>query len=240
MKKKYLKMIAAVSAILLIISILFIYNAFCGNIFSAMYAKGQIEKYIDKTYPNNDYEISDAVYNYKFSEYYCQITDPNSEDGSFTATYGDDGIISDSYTDVTSLDNTLMRLEDGFRKDVEPILDRYFKDEDEFGFGTIIEGKNIDKSKLKLDMKFDPKNMPIDTYIVASFKSAPEKTLGRIQEIAKDLKALGYRIDYYVFFDDGNYFEYVPTEELLKASEISELTKYTDTDNNNTGADKDA
>lgn len=227
MKKKALKITAAAAAVLIIVFILSIYNAFCGNIFSAMYAKNQIEKYIDKTYPDNNYDISDAKFNFKFGEYNCRITDPDSADGSFTATYESDGNITDSYKNVTDLDNTLMRLDDEFRKDIEPLLDRYFDENGkEFGFGTVIEDKEADKSKLYLDMKADPKNMPIKTYIVVSFESNSNKSLGRIQTIAKDLKTLGYRIDYYSFFDNDNYFQYVPTQELLDAASIADLVEY--------------
>lgn len=228
MKKILIKIIAAVTAVLLIAGVLFVYNALCGNIFSAMYAKSQIEKYIDETYPDNDYEVGDAKYGFKFGEYYCTITHPDSEDGGFTATYEGGGTVTDDYDlAVTGLNNTLMRLEDGFRKDIEPLLDRYF-DEDgkEFGFGTVIGDKEADRSKLYLDMEFDTKNMPIDTYVYGNFESDSDESLARMQKIAKELSILGYRIDYYSFSNDADYFDNVPTQELLDAESPTDLAQY--------------
>lgn len=226
--KKALKITAAVTAVLLIAGILWVYNSFCGNIFSAMYAKSQIEKYIDEAYPNNDYEVGDAGYNFKFGEYHCKITDPDIQDGSFNATYGSNGSITDDYEEaVKNLGNTIYRLDDGLRKSLEPLIASYFdEDEQEFGFATVIGDKEVDRSRLYLDMKFDVKNMPMETYIYGSLNGNSQKGLDRMKKMAEDLKVMGYRIDYYSFSNDIDYFDNVPVDELLNASNVDALQKY--------------
>lgn len=226
--KKALKITAAVAAVLLVAGILWVYDAFCGNIFSAMYAKSHIEKYIDESYPNNDYEVGDANYSFKFGEYYCTITDPDSEDGSFTATYESGGTVTDDYDSaVTGLDNTLMRLEEGIRKATERLMERYFdEDAGEFGFVTIIGDKETDRSKLYLNMEYDVKNMPVETYVNGCLKANSQKALARMQKMAEELKIMGYRIDYYSFSNDEDYFENIPTQELLDAESPADLAKY--------------
>lgn len=226
--KKALKITAAVTAVLLIAGILWVYNGFCGNIFSAMYAKSQIEKYIDETYPNNDYEVGDARYSFKFDEYYCKITDPDSEDGSFNATYGRNGNITDDYEEaVKNLGNTIYRLDDGLRKSLEPLIASYFdEDEQEFGFATVIGDKAVDRSRLYLDMKFDVKNMPVETFIYGSVKGNSQKGLARMKKMAEELKAMGYRIDYYSFSNDIDYFDNVPVDELMEAADADALAEY--------------
>lgn len=142
------------------------------------------------------------------------------------------GVVIAALENVTNMENTLMRLEEGFREEIDPLLDRYFDDENEFGFGSVTGGENIDRSKLYLDMKFDPKNMPVETFVTVCFSSDSAKAFTRIQEIAGDLNALGYRIDYYTFSDKEKYFDNVPANELMEAANYTDLTAYEITDEN--------
>lgn len=231
MKKKIVKIMAAVVAGILIIGVLFVYNAFCGNIFSALYAKHQIEQHINKNFANNSYKISNAQYEFKMGLYFCSIIDPNSEDGSFTASYSRGEVYDDYKIMVTEKQNTLMRLDEGFRYDVEPILDKYLTEPD-FGYGTLIHGDNeVDMSKLSLDMTFDTKNMPIETYIVVVMHSYEATSFDKIKTLMSGLQGLGYRIDYCEYFDGKDWYENVPTEKLLEAESSAELAKYKMYDN---------
>lgn len=181
MNKKVLKIAAALMAALLTVGVLFFYNAFCGNVFSAMYAKKQIEKHIENKFAGNNYEITDAQYSFKMGNYICHIVDPCSEDGSFSASYSGGEVYDDYELRVTQRQNTLMRLDMGFRDDVDKILDKYLS-EPEFGYGTVIYGDSeIDTSMLSLDMTFDTKNMPLETCIVVSMRSGTDVSLDRIK-----------------------------------------------------------
>lgn len=227
MNKKVLKIAAALGAALLTAGVLFVYNAFCGNIFSAIYAKNQIEKHIEKNFTDNNYEVSDAQYSFKTGNYICHISDPSSEDGSFSASYSGGKVYDNYELRVVQKQNTLMRLDMGFRNDVDKILDKYIS-EPEFGYGTVIYGDSeIDTSKLSLDMTFDTKNMPLENCIVISMRSSADVSLGRMKEIVNNFKNMGYRIDYCQYFDgDGNYYEHIPTGRLIQAVSSMELEDY--------------
>lgn len=230
MMKKLFKIIAAVAAVLLIIGLLFIYNAFCGNIFSAMYAKHQIEQYINENFTDNSYQISNAQYNFKMGTYVCNITDPNSADGSFTASYSEGEVYDDYDIMVTQKQNIIMRLEEGFRNDVGQILDNYLTEPD-FGFGTIIYGDSeIDTSKLSLDMTFDTKNMPMETCIVAVMYSDETTSFNKIKQLISDLQRMDYRIDYCEYSDKNNCYEKIPVNQLMEAESSAELAAYRLTD----------
>ena len=233
--KKTIKILAAVAAVLLIAVVLFFYNAFCGNPISALYGKYQITRYIKETYPDAGYQISAAHYNFKSGNYYCLITDPDSPDGNFTATFGD-GDVTDSYEiDVEEKENILRRLEEGFRGEIDPLVEGHLntqpRDENqngEFGFGTIT-GLNHEsnRSALYRDMTFDVKNMPVPTLITVCLRTDGAASLTRVQHIAAELRSLGYRIDYYTYSDsEDHYFEEVPTEELLAAQSPNDLANY--------------
>lgn len=224
--KKIGKIVAAAVAFLLIIGVLFVYNAFCGNIFFAMYAKHQIERHISENFTDNSYEISNARYEFKTGAYICNITDPNSADGSFWAYYSGGEVYDDYDVMVVQKQNTLMRLEEGFRDDVDPILDKYLTDS-EWGFGSITNGdKEVDTGKLSLDMTFDTKNMPVDTYIVAVMDSDEATSFHKIKQIIGDLQRMGYRIDYCEYSYNNDCYENVPVEQLMAAESSAELVAY--------------
>lgn len=225
--KKIGKIVAATVAFLLIMGVLFVYNAFNGNIFSAMYAKYQIERYINTKFTDNAYEISNAQYELKTGLYTCNIIDPNSADGSFTASYSGGEVYDDYDIMVMEMQNTIIRLDEGFRYDVEPILDKYITEPD-FGYGTIFysDDSEIDTSKLSLDMTFDTKNMPVETCIVAVMKSNETTSFDKIRQIISDLQGMGYRIDYCEYSDNNHCYENVPTDELMAAENSAALAAY--------------
>lgn len=233
--KKAIKIAAAIVAVLLIVLVLFIYNAFCGNPFSAMYAKHQITQYINRTYPDSGYQISFAEYSFKDGKYSCEIIDPDSPDGNFTATYMGQGAVDDSYDlSVTQKENILYRLETGFRNEIDPMIDKYLitqsNDEEtnsEFGFGTVMGlNKELDRSALYRDMTFDVKDMPIPTLIVICLRTDDETSLNRVRQMAQDMQKAGYRIDYYSFTTDQYAYEEVPTDVLFEAQKAEELAGY--------------
>ena len=144
MKKKASRIIAGLTGLLLLLCVLFCYNAFCGNPVSGMIAKSRIDRYIADTYPQKDYRVSNVSYDFKTSRYSCAVTDPDSPDGCFAATFAC-GTVSDSYeTDVLYKGNTIQRLDEGFRDAVNPIIRKHLdtgtddgNEPEEFGYGAL-------------------------------------------------------------------------------------------------------
>lgn len=229
-KKRIFKIAAAVVALLMIAGLLFVYNASCGNIFSALYAKHRITAYIAQTYPHNSYQISAADYDFKTGGYSCRITDPDSEDKSFYATYSYGGDIDDTYDMAMDKEYTLMRIEQDFRDALDPLIDSELKEDEnerEFGFATIFFGdKEIDRSRVQYDMTADPKNMPVETCVVLSLDGDETHSLQRVRQLAHKLASFGYRIDFYEYSNDVDYFEPIPTDRLLAAQSPADLAEF--------------
>ena len=92
-------------------------------------------------------------------------------------------------------------------------------------FGSLLYDDDY-KDKLTLDMKAIPKNMPIPTQIVLSFHTDEAESFRRARELAGEISALGYSIDFYDFYTSGNYYQMVPTEKLLKAKSVDDLEEF--------------
>lgn len=226
MKKNLLKIIAAIGAVSML---MFFYCVFCGNIFDSIEAKKEITEYISENYPDENYEISSASYDFKMKDYTCQIIDPNSEDRSFTATYSSDGSITDTYDCIDDMTNTLSRLNNALYDATEPILRKYIRGS-EYIYCRLKDFEVLDTSRLYLDMPCDPKNMEVETELIAWLDSNPDKAFKRLKKIAKELQNKGYRIDYYSFFldygDEFDQYSLVPKEKLLNAQSMSDLKDY--------------
>lgn len=67
MKKK--KIILSVILGLLVLFVLYVYNAFNGNPISKFYATKVVKDYLSETYPEREFRIDEGFYNFKFSEY---------------------------------------------------------------------------------------------------------------------------------------------------------------------------
>lgn len=166
MKKKILKMAAAVTAFILIGIILFITNSLVGNPVSKALAQKNVKKYVEENYKNLNLEIGETNYNFKSSNYYTFVQSKDSIDTNFSIFSGINGkVIMDSYEDnVLSYWNTYIRLDEDYRNIVEPLIENNL----EYNFDMVIAGLDKldkDSEKLTLDMKFDINDIPLDEYV---------------------------------------------------------------------------
>ncbi|RFB15008.1 hypothetical protein DZB84_13945 [Bacillus sp. HNG] len=67
MKKR--KVMYSILLGLLVLFVLFIYNAFNGNPVSKLYSNKVLENYLEETYPDREFRIEKGFYNFKFSSY---------------------------------------------------------------------------------------------------------------------------------------------------------------------------
>lgn len=63
------KIVYKIIIVLVIGLILFLYNAFNGNPISKYIAKKNVQSYLSEHYPENEFNVTDGFYNFKFSEY---------------------------------------------------------------------------------------------------------------------------------------------------------------------------
>lgn len=72
---------------MLVVFVLFVYNAFNGNPVSKFYSTNVLEKYLEETYPEREFRLEEGFYNFKFSTYdfnVIEIGDTSGEGGPKT------------------------------------------------------------------------------------------------------------------------------------------------------------
>lgn len=125
MKKKALKIVALVVALILIIGICIFANSIVGNPVSKMLATNTAKQYIQENHPNMDYQLDGVTFNFKFVCYNAYFSSASSPDSSFTLMLGMDGKIVHDYYEgqVINRENTARRLEDAYRVAAGKVLD---------------------------------------------------------------------------------------------------------------------
>ncbi len=115
-KRKTLKIIAGVAAMLIILGLGWFANAFLGNPVSKMLAKNTAEKHLAETYAGTDYYIERIGYSFKDGWYHAFVKSPSSIDTEFSLTITMGGKLRlDTYEDVLSGSNTARRLNQEYR-----------------------------------------------------------------------------------------------------------------------------
>lgn len=116
MKQKTLKIIAGITAVVMIVGLGWFANAMVGNPISKALATNTAENHITETYPGTDYYIERIVYSFKDSNYHAFIKSPTSVDTEFSLQITMLGRLRlDTYDDVLSGFNTARRLELEYR-----------------------------------------------------------------------------------------------------------------------------
>ena len=138
MKKKVLKVLALILAIVLIIGIGLFANALVGNPVSKFLATKSAEEHIEKNYADKDFQIEEVNYDFKTGGYYARITSPTSIDSHFSLSFDWMGkLVRDCYDDdVTSGWNTRRRINDEYKE----IVDKVFANNQFPGFLDISDG----------------------------------------------------------------------------------------------------
>ena len=138
MKKKVLKILALVLAIVLIIGIGVFANGLVGNPVSKALATKSANEYIKTTYSDKDFVIEEVNYDFKTGGYYARVTSPTSIDSHFSLSFNWLGkLVLDCYDDdVTSGWNTRRRINDEYKE----IVDKVFANNQFPGFLDISDG----------------------------------------------------------------------------------------------------
>lgn len=92
------KVIYAIILLVILLSIGFIGNAFNGNPVSKYFAKNEYKEYVKETYPNTDFEVSEAFYNFKDGKYGARIVS-ESKGLNFRIDRRYNDVINDEYRD---------------------------------------------------------------------------------------------------------------------------------------------
>lgn len=204
--KKSVKVLAGVTAFLLIIGILWFANGLLGNPISKTIANNTSKEYISENYSNMKLNVSDAYYNFKTGSYDVEIKSPTSKDTYFYLSISPFGKITyDSYeSDVVDRYNTFNRIDESYSSKVEKVFDsKDFPYESEIYFGEIIDREGLvvsefeeytypvyglDIKKLELDKDYDMYEMSKKAGHIVFYAEDDEVTVKKASEILLNIK----------------------------------------------------
>ncbi|NLY61390.1 MAG: hypothetical protein GX054_07805 [Clostridiales bacterium] len=203
--KKTIKIMAGITAIILIGILLFVANGMVGNPVSKTLAKQSASKYIQKNYPNLDLKVERVNYSFKTGSYYALIKSQTSIDTHFNLDISMTGkILYDSYeSHVISGWNTWQRIDLEYRTMVDKVLNAPdFPYDSHIDFGSIeIKETDIEigpirpayglvLEDLELDKKYDVKELAKTAGHITIYIESEEVTIKKASEILMELKEI--------------------------------------------------
>lgn len=203
MKKKILKVLALVLAIVLIIGVGLFANSLVGNPVSKYLATKSAEEHLAKNYGDKDFVVEEVNYDFKTGGYYARVTSPTSIDSHFSLSFNWLGKLElDCYDDdVTTGWNTAMRLEDDYRNAVKAITEsKDFSEKYFIAYGEIpcilsdypIDEEHpeyaLQKEELVIDKIYDIKEVASQHGKLVLYAYDEEVTHERLAELLLDVK----------------------------------------------------
>ena len=212
MKKKTLKTIAFITALILIIGLSWFANALLGNPISKMLATNTAKKHLAETYADTDYYIEDVRYSFKTCDYYAHIKSPSSIDTEFTLYISMFGKLElDTYEDVLTGAITARRIDQEYRKLVDSLLEHpSFPYSVEIGYGTLeiypeelignpnvhdIPDYSISQNSLELDKIYNVSELGQQAGHIVIYVESDIVSIEKAAEIILDIKS---------YFDEAN------------------------------------
>ncbi|MGO3751670.1 MAG: hypothetical protein ACTJGH_02760 [Peptoniphilaceae bacterium] len=200
--KKRTKIIAGITAFILIGIVLWFANGLVGNPFSKIIASRNAKQYIKETYPGMELEVKDATYNFKNGRYHVNVKSPTSIDTHFSLDISPTGeVVYDSYNDyVSEKFNTWNRVNMEYRKIVENVLDADdFTYESDIGYGklklkekgsveSIGEVYGLSLDELEIDRKYDISKLAKKSGHIVFYTKDEKVDAKRAGEILLDIK----------------------------------------------------
>lgn len=202
--KKTTKIIAGITAFILIGIILWFANGLVGNPISKMLANKSANEYIEETYPGMELEIQDATYNFKNGNYYVNVKSPTSIDTYFSLDISPTGkVLWDNYEgNVLGKFNTWNRINTEYRKMVEDIFEANdFPYESDIDYGDLkLKEKDLNESfgpdygisleELEIDRKYDIEEIAEKSGQIVFYTEDIKVDAQRASEILLDIKRI--------------------------------------------------
>jgi hypothetical protein len=166
-KKIWLGVLTGVVGLCLVAFLFTTLNGFFGNPVSAGLATNKIRAYVAENYAEEDFQVPQATYNFKFGSYNASIQSGTSPDTHFSIEVLHSGKIYDSYSsDVIGRFNTLRRLETALNTVVEELIKKDYPHPTRLILATM-KGSDVSMAQdLTLDMPFDVHNLPLPVELV--------------------------------------------------------------------------
>ena len=204
--KKSVKILAGLTAFVLIGGILWFANGLLGNPISKAIANNTAKKYIEENYYDMNLEVSDAFYSFKSGSYYVDVKSPTSKDTYFSISISSLGKIEyDSYEDnVIKKFNTYIRLNELYDKKIQSVFDNNeFPYKSDISYGELREmpSKELDSeytefgpayglnlSELELDKDYNINKIGKKSGHIVFYAQDEDISIKRASEILFDIK----------------------------------------------------
>lgn len=207
MKKKTLKVLAAVTAFAILAGIAWFANAMVGNPVSKLLAERTAEKHLEDTYAGTDYYIERTAYSFKDGNYHVFIKSSTSIDTSFSLTITMLGKLRlDTYDSVLDGFNTARRLENEYRNLTDTVFENpAFPYTCHISYGTLeiypqeaFDDPNVDdipsyainQSTLVLDGVYDIRELGRQAGHLIIYVESDTVTIEKAAEIMHEIKEI--------------------------------------------------
>ncbi|MBS4196034.1 YfjL-like protein [Lederbergia citri] len=202
------KWIYLILIIILVVPILFFYNAFNGNPTWKYFSNKAVKHYLEVKYPGDEFVIRDAIYNFKVSGYSYtvrKVGDEHQKDYEFTVT----GFWKPTVTyDGIYYDNLDLPLMEKLEKEAAAEITELLKDKVdrivEMGVQVeVLQGTYSPDTKWSKDLKLEK---PMYLYLIADATNMnKEDVLKTVRSIQQTLNSEHY--SYLGFSFNGNLFD---------------------------------
>lgn len=201
------KWIYLILIIILVVPILFFYNAFNGNPAWKYFSERSLKQYLEEKYPRDEFVIRDAIYNFKVSGYSYTIRkvgDEQQKDYEFTVT----GFWKPTVTyDGIYYDNLDLPLMEKLEKEAVAEITELLKDQVKIVDLSIqievLQGTYSSDTHWNKDLKLEE---PIYIHMIADATNmSKEDVLKAVQAIQQTLNSKHYSYDGVSF--NGNLFD---------------------------------
>lgn len=188
-KVSVIKTILLTILVFIVIVVGLISSMFFGNPISKFIAKNNYKKYVEETYPNSDFKVTKATYNFKDGNYVAEVTS-KEKNIKFSVSERYDNVISDEYRDSPSLVDYKIGLI--FR---ESIANEITKEISDVNLVELVKNIAVDmtfpQSKYKEGTKFT-KDLNEDFKIEISLKNDSDNYINDVYKIKEIIVNMGY------------------------------------------------
>lgn len=188
-KVSVIKTILLTILVFIVIVVGLISSMFFGNPISKFIAKNNYKKYVEETYPNSDFKVTKATYNFKDGNYVAEVTS-KEKNIKFSVSERYDNVISDEYRDSPSLVDYKIGLI--FR---ESIANEITKEISDVNLVGLVQHIAVDitfpQAKYKEDTKFT-KDLNEDFKIEISLKNDSDNYINDVYKIKEIIVNMGY------------------------------------------------
>lgn len=194
--------------------------AFWGNPLEMHKLSKAAEEYVEKKYPDENYEISKCTFDWKLGNYYVTAQSPTSEDTRFTIRSDYDGGFTDNHSAETFQRNAVERFLDALKEDVRLLFEDEFGSNIELTVGIISDDES---PVVAIDQLVDLENFPWEISIQMRTNKGDktedemvEETVDRIAKTLGDKYTVGEYTFYYSRGDGGNNWVTLTAEEAAR------------------------